>query len=118
MSLFLHSDSAYEINNTPRKGYSTVPIPTATYTFSKTPQAGVNSILPAKYGATKCVVTNSYTGTVMSVSGGTVKYDGGTLTVDITATAGDVECKFTGTYSAGAPQAVRDMSTKTLTLVE
>lgn len=118
MSLFLHSDSAYEINNTPRKGYSTVPIPTATYTFSKTPQAGVNSILPAKYGATKCVVTNSYTGTVMSVSGGTVEYDGGTLTVDITATAGDVECKFTGTYSAGAPQAVRDMSTKTLTLVE
>ena len=118
MSLFLHSDSAYEINNSPRNGYSTVPLPTATYTFSKTPQAGVNSILPAKYGSTKCVVTNSYTGTVMSVSGGTVKYDGGILTVDITATAGDVECKFTGTYSAGAPQAVRDQSTKTLTLEE
>ena len=110
MNLMLNQSGTYEVNNQPRNGYSTVPIENGTYTYSATPTAGERQILKAKYSSFTNTIQNTYTGTTYTITGGTLTYQSGSMTVDLVATdANGKEYKFTGTYADPFQQA-RDYS--------
>ena len=110
MTLFLNQDKSYEVNNLPRNGYSTNMFENGTYTFSALPVEGQKSILPAKYTANyTSMIQNTYTGTTYTIKGGSVTWNSGEMTVDLVATDGTNDYKFTGTYVAGFQQ-IRDYS--------
>lgn len=110
MYLMLNQSGAYTINNQPRNGYSNVSIEEGTYTYSATPTAGEKQMLRAKYSSYTNTIQNTYTGTLMTITGGSVTYRSGVMTVDLVASdAAGKEYKITGTFSNPFQQ-VRDYS--------
>ena len=120
VDLSLNANATYEFNNSPRPGYSTNPIPYATYTYSETASAD-NLILPAMYVLTDgsiglyATITNNYTGSKFVITGGTLTIDAGTFIFDLTASNGTDTYQYTGKVS-GSVQYLRDYSTRVLGL--
>ena len=120
VELSLNANATYEFNNSPRPGYSTNPIPYATYTYSETASAD-NLILPAMYVMSDgsiglyATITNNYTGSKFVITGGTLTIDAGTFIFDLTASNGTDTYQYTGTVS-GSVQYLRDYSTRVLGL--
>lgn len=76
--------------------YCNTPIQDGTYTFGTTAQIG--ALLPLQYStASRCYVTNTYTGTTYYPISGSVTLSNGTITVDLT-------CKATEASLQGKPK--------------
>ena len=68
--------------------FCSTPIPDGTYTFGT--EAKIGALIPLRYGtASRCYVTNTYTGTTYYPVAGTVTLNKGTIAVDLTCKATD-----------------------------
>lgn len=79
--------------------YCNTPLPLVEYKFSST--VADDALLPIVYGTgSYCYVQNSYTGTKMPVTGGSVTLSNGTITYDLKATSpiSKEEYSFTGSH--------------------
>ena len=94
IAVIANADWTYEQNFANR--FCSTPIQDGTYTFGTTAQIG--AMIPLMYGAaSRCYVTNTYTGTTYYPVSGSVTLNNGTITVDLT-------CKATEASLAGRPK--------------
>ena len=99
--LALNQAASYTFEKNLKDRFCTTPIEEGTYTFSKTPKAGERSLLPVNMKTTSyCYVQNTYTGTKLPITGGSVTWENGVIKYDLEASDGDVKCKFTGSHAA------------------
>ena len=100
--LTINQSVPYNFDPTFGGRYSVVPLETGVYTFSKTPAAGERSLVPVLYGTTNsyCYVMNSYTGSKMPITGGSITLNADTIEYDIEATFNGEVYKFTGSHAA------------------
>lgn len=118
--LTINQSVPYNFDPTFGGRYSQVPLETGVYTFSKTPAAGERSLVPVLYGSNSyCYVMNSYTGSKMPITGGSITLNADTIEYDIEATFNGEVYKFTGSHAASMYYA-RDMvkNAKNINIVE
>lgn len=94
IAVIANADWNFEKNVANR--FCSTPIQDGTYTFGEKAQIG--AMIPLMYGAaSRCYVTNTYTGTTYYPVSGSVTLNNGTITVDLT-------CKATEAALAGRPK--------------
>lgn len=101
--LTLNQSDAYVYEKNFQGRFCNTPLQEGEYVFSKTPTAGQLSLVPARYGkanAPYSYVKNSYTGSTMPISGGSITLTNTNITYNIQATIGEQVYNFTGTHAA------------------
>lgn len=104
--VFLSADMGgdFEFVPTVRNRYSQQNLVEGTYTYSETVQEGKQTLLPGLYNgaASRNFVQNGYTGTYYYITGGSVTYQGGVFTFDLTGVNSKGEsAHFTGSVASG-----------------
>lgn len=95
MMLTVIADAGWTFEKNFANRYCATPIPDGTYTFGA--EAKIGAIIPLRYStASRCYVTNKYTGTTYYPVAGTVTLNKGTIAVDLT-------CKATEASLEGRP---------------
>lgn len=95
MMIAVIADAGWTFEKNFASRYCNTPVPDGTYTFST--EAKVSALIPLRYGtASRCYVTNTFTGTTYYPVAGSVTLSKGTISVDLT-------CKATEAGLAGRP---------------
>lgn len=97
--LALNIDGEWEYVKNFNNRYCNSPLPYGKYEFSA--EGAKGSIIPVKYGTNVyCYVKNTYTGTKMSICGGSITLTASTITYDLKVKAGTETYSFTGSHDA------------------
>ncbi len=100
--LTINQSDAYVYEKNFLGRFCNTPIQEGEYVYTKTPAAGQLSLVPVRYGTSTVYtyVQNTYTGSKMTITGGSVNLSSTTITYNIQATLGEKVYNFTGSHPA------------------